>query len=253
VPKRLGLIGFGQFGQLAARHLREHFEVLVADSVDLEADARAVGVQWASLPEAASCPYVVLAVPVQSLAGVLAQASPHAEPGSLYLDVGSVKSLPLELMNEALAADVDIVGTHPLFGPRSAASGLSGHRIVLCPARDTPQARARLDQVEQFLAEKLGLEIILRDAQAHDHEIAETQGLAQFVGRALASMDKSDSPVRTSGYDLLRTVAGTVGEDSWGLFEAIQSLNPYTAAVREELLARLMMLHERLEKEQRRA
>jgi len=30
---------------------------------------------------------------------------------------------------------------------------------------------------------------------------------------------------------------------------AIQSLNPYTAAVREELLARLMMLHERLEGE----
>ena len=34
---------------------------------------------------------------------------------------------------------------------------------------------------------------------------------------------------------------------------AIQSLNPYTAAVREELLARLMMLHGRLEGEYCRA
>ncbi len=43
--KSLGLIGFGQFGQLAAGILKDHFDVLVADPApDAAARAQAIGV-----------------------------------------------------------------------------------------------------------------------------------------------------------------------------------------------------------------
>ncbi len=54
--KRLGLIGLGSFGKLAAHHLREHFEVIATDSVDRSAAAAELGIEWGSDAEAAHTP-----------------------------------------------------------------------------------------------------------------------------------------------------------------------------------------------------
>lgn len=239
--KKLGLIGFGAFGRLAAEHLRDHFDIVAADAVDRSAEAAALGVGWATPEEAAGRPFVLLAVPIQSFRDALEAIRDHVQPGALVVDVGSVKVAALAAMTEVLPEEVEIIGTHPMFGPQSAADGLSGHRIVVCPARTE-----RLDAVRDFLAGRLGLEVHVCDAETHDRQIARTQALAQFVGRALAKLEESDSPVRTPGYDQLRDVADTVGADSWELFTAIQNLNPYAAEMREELLRHLSELQRRL-------
>lgn len=239
--KKLGLIGFGAFGRLVAEHLRNDFDVIVADAVDYAAEAAELGVRWTTLEEAAACPYVLLAVPIQRFRGVLEAIRGHVQPGSLVIDVGSVKVAPIAAMEELLPAEVEIIGTHPMFGPQSAADGLPGHRIVVCPVRTE-----RLDEVRSFLADRLGLEVHICDAETHDRQIARTQALAQFIGRALAELEESRSPVRTPGYDQLRHVAETVGADSWELFAAIQNLNPYSAEVRKELLYHLEELQQRL-------
>ena len=238
--KRLGIIGFGSFGQFAAQHLADHFEVVVADLVDRADRAGELGIGWSSLEEAAGCPYVVFAVPVQSLADAIRAAGPHLQPEALILDVGSVKIEPVRQMVELLPEAVEIIGTHPMFGPQSAADGLDGHRIVMCPVRTT-----RAEQVQAFF-EKLGLEVIVCDAETHDRDIAQTQALAQFVGRALAALDRSESAVRTPGYNHLRNVAETVGEDSWELFTAIQNINPYARDMRSSLMRHMEELQERL-------
>lgn len=239
--KRLGLIGFGSFGQLAAAHLRDHFEVVAADHADRSGAAADLSVEWGSAAEAAACPYVVLAVPVQSVAAALETIRDHLQPGALVIDVASVKSAPVSEMEALLPDHVEILGTHPMFGPQSAVEGLAGHRIVLCPVRTQ-----RLEEVRGFLEETFGLDVYVCDAETHDREIAQTQALAQFVGRALAQLEKSESPVRTPGYNLFREVAETVGEDSWELFEAIQNLNPYAADMRAELMRHLEELQSRL-------
>jgi len=239
--KRLGLIGFGAFGQLAATHLRDHFHIVAADAVDRSEDAADIGVDWGSVEQAAACPYVLLAVPVQSFASLLTTIREHLQPGALVIDVASVKLAPVAAMQAVLPDTVEIIGTHPMFGPQSAATGLAGHRVVVCPVRTQ-----RLDEVQAFLEEELGLDVYVCDAETHDREIAQTQALAQFVGRALAQLEESESPVRTPGYNLFREVAETVGDDSWELFFAIQSLNPYAAGMRDELLGHLQDLQQRL-------
>ena len=240
-PKRLGIVGFGSFGQFAAEHLSAHFDVVVADLLDHVDRARELGVQWGSVEDATTCPYVILAVPVQNLTEAIESIRPHLNPGTLVIDVGSVKLQPLQQMLELLPEEVEILGTHPMFGPQSAVDGLHGHRIVLCPVRT-----ARADQVQRFLEEQLRLEVIVSDAETHDRDIAQTQALAQFVGRALAALDRSDSAIRTPGYEHLREVAETVGEDSWELFSAIQNINPYAREMRDRLMRHLEDVEQRL-------
>ena len=160
------------------------------------------------------------------------------------MDVASVKLATAIAMEQFLPDNVEILATHPMFGPQSAADGLAGHRIVLCPVRTR-----RLESARDFLEGKLGLDVHVCDPETHDREIAQTQALAQFVGRALAQMGKSDSPVRTPGYNRFREVAETVGDDTWELFSAIQNLNPYAAKMRAELLGHLEELQRRLAQE----
>ncbi len=242
--KKLGLIGLGAFGKLAARHLRRHFEVVATDAADRSAEAAALGIGWGSLEDAAGLPFVILAVPVQSFTEVLEGIRGIVRPGALLIDVASVKEVPAREMVRLLPDSVEILGTHPMFGPQSAASGLEGHRVVLCPVRTQ-----RLGAARAFLEEKLGLDVHVCDPETHDRDIAQTQALAQFVGRALAQLDESTSPVRTPGYNQFREVAETVGEDTWELFTAIQNLNPYAAAMRAELLGHLSDLQDRLRRE----
>ncbi len=239
--KKLGLIGLGAFGRLAAEHLRDHFDVVAADVADRSGEAAALKIGWASIEEAAAHPYLLLAVPVQNLAALLVKIRDRVQPGALVVDVGSVKLSPVDAMLHHLPDHAEIVGTHPMFGPQSAAGGLHGHRIVVCPVRTE-----RLDALRAFLEDKLSLDVYVCDAETHDREIAQTQALAQFVGRALAQLEESASPVRTPGYNQFREVAETVGEDTWELFTAIQNLNPYAAEMRAELLDHLGRLQERL-------
>ncbi len=134
-PVSIGLIGFGAFGRLVAAHLGPHADLRVHDPF-VPADAIAeAGAVPATLAEAAACPVVILATPVATLAAVVERIAPHLRPGALVLDVGSVKVRPAEIMRAALPAHVDIVATHPLFGPQSARDGLRGLKIALCPVR----------------------------------------------------------------------------------------------------------------------
>ena len=134
----VGIVGFGAFGRLIARHLRQHF-VLCAHDPALPPgflnDREMHDVMLTSLPAAASCPVVVLATPVSRFEEAVGAISPHLRPGSLVLDVGSVKTIPAEIMRRGLPEQVDIVATHPLFGPQSARNGIKGLKIAVCPIR----------------------------------------------------------------------------------------------------------------------
>ena len=61
---RLGLIGFGAFGRLTARHLAPWFEVIAHDPATTDGEGVAT---LADLATATACPTVILAVPVGTL------------------------------------------------------------------------------------------------------------------------------------------------------------------------------------------
>jgi prephenate dehydrogenase len=229
--KTLGLIGFGQFGQLAALHLKPHYDVIVADAAPrAEATACALGLAFGTVEQAAKCEIVVVAVPVMAMRAVFEQIASHLQAGALVIDVGSVKVLPSQWMLEILPEGVDIVATHPLFGPQSAKTGLAGLRLVVCPIRGD-----RFDCVAQF-GRSLGLTVNVTTPEAHDREMAYVQALTHLIGRSLVNLDIPDEQMKTPSYQHLLELCSLVGGDSFELFAAIQTQNPFAAEIAESFV-----------------
>ncbi|WP_295043603.1 prephenate dehydrogenase [uncultured Paracoccus sp.] len=225
-PETLSIIGFGAFGQLIARHLRPHLALSVCDP-----QTRANDLPPLEPAQAAIADIVVLAVPLSRMAGVLRAIAPHLRPGAVVIDVASVKVEPARLMLDLLPPHVEIVASHPLFGPASAADGLAGHRIAWCPLRG---GRHRL------LAAALrsqGLEVIATTPDQHDRDMAVVQGLTHLIARSLSRLGPLPQRMATRSFAMLVQAAAMVQDDSPELLATILRDNPHAEAVRSRFLA----------------
>lgn len=242
-PPTVGIIGFGAFGQLMARHLRGHCHLYAHDpSLGRRAQGETAGVLLTGLPVVAACQIVILATPVRECEAVIAAIAPYLQPGALVLDVGSVKVLPAEVMQRCLPPDVDILATHPLFGPQSARHGLSGLKIALCPLRGRSWRR-----IAAFLRRVLGLSVIVTTPEAHDREAAMVQGLTHLIAKVLVQMEPLPSRMTTRSFDLLRQAVEMVRHDAPAVFEAIERDNPYAPVIRRRFFDLAAALDARLE------
>jgi len=237
----LGIIGFGQFGQFAANHLRRIVHVTVWDLRDLRKRAAALGVTWGALADAASRELVLLAVPIAEMPACLEAVVPYLKPGALVMDGCSVKVLPVQWMLARVPAEVEVIGMHPLFGPQSGRAGVAGLSVVICPARSH-----RLDLLRRFL-EEMGLVVHLSTPEEHDRAMAQTQALSQYISRGLILADIQDSPLKTPAFELLHRMVGMLKPDSKELFEDMHRFNPFAAEERRKLLEALLRIHRHLE------
>jgi prephenate dehydrogenase len=224
----IGLIGFGAFGRLTARHLRPHFRLCAYDPALRPGPcAEMQDVMLTDLRSAASCPIVILAVPVNRLQESVEAISPNLRPGSLVLDVGSVKMIPAEILRRGLPPHVEIVATHPLFGPQSARDGIHGLKIALCPIRGD-----RGPRVAAFLRKALGLDVVMTTPEAHDQAAATVQGLTHLIAKVLRQMEPLPTRMTTPSFDLLVQAIAMVRDDAPEVFHAIERCNPYSGQVR---------------------
>ncbi len=239
--RKLGIIGFGSFGQFMALHLKEYFEVFVTNRSDKQLEAKEIGVKFTSIENVAEKEIIILSVPVQYLEETLVQIRSIVRPGSLIIDVSSVKVTPIQLMKKYLPKEVEIIGTHPLFGPQSGKKGVEGLNCVLCHENTKSSSRVRY-----FLEETLRLNILERSAETHDKQMAYVQALTHFVGRAVNEMDIPDVDQKTDAYQYLLNIKRNLGKDSWDLFKTIEEQNPFAKQVREHFLKELEKLHSQL-------
>ncbi len=231
--EKLGLIGFGAFGRLTARHLSPWFDILAHDPAATPGVGGGEGVATLTdLTTAAACPTVVLAVPVEALEATLIAIRPHLAPGALVIDVGSVKVKPAQAMDALLPPGVRIVGTHPL-GPQSGKDGIAGLRIAICEVRGGKDAR----RVAAFCRRALGLKVFQVSPEDHDREAATVQGLTHLIARVLMAMEPLPTRMTTASFDRLMQAVDMVRHDSPAVFRAIERDNPFAAEVRERFFA----------------
>ncbi|MFD1342788.1 prephenate dehydrogenase/arogenate dehydrogenase family protein [Litorisediminicola beolgyonensis] len=224
----LGIAGFGAFGQLAARHLGQHFEITAHDpSPSVAASAKRLGVTLTSLRSVARADVILIAAPVSSFETVVGEIAVACRPGALIVDVGSVKTIPSDIMRRRLPSHVDIVATHPLFGPQSAARGIEGLKIAVCPIRGSRHAR-----LAAFLRKALGLTVLISTPEDHDKDAAIVQGLTHLIAKVLLRMGPLPTRMTTKSFDLLSEAVSMVQHDAPEVFEAIEKANPYAETVR---------------------
>lgn len=228
--KTIGIIGFGAFGQLIALYLNPYFRLYAYDpAVGLDNVAGAVCVTLTSMEDAALCDIIILAAPVSNLEPVIKAIAPHLKPGALIMDVGSVKVGPSNIMRKCLPEHVDIVATHPLFGPQSARNGIAGLKIALCPVRGREAYR-----IGAFLRKYLGLDVIMTTPEDHDREAAMVQGLTHLIAKVLVQMEPLPTRMTTKSFDLIMQAVGMVRHDAPEVFHAIESANEFAPQVRRQ-------------------
>ena len=237
----IGLIGYGRFGQLAARFLSRQSNVLVYDVHKIRRRLPGKNLKVESLSVVASQKLVVLAVPISALLSTLREIRPLVSPAALVVDVCSVKLRPVQWMRRILPRHVHILGTHPLFGPDSISRSLRNRKIVLCPVRipDT-----LLQKVIRVLR-KEGMDVSLMNPSSHDRMAAETLLLTQYVGRLVYWTGVREWPRSTVHYEKLLDLVRVAEQDSVELFRDMWIFNPHAGRVAEKLdAARKRLRHE---------
>ena len=229
----IGLVGFGAFGRLIAEHLHPYFPLIAFDPLLVNVGEHDHGhVRFGTVAEVGRSDLVILAVPVGELSSAIAMLRPHLRPGSIVVDVGSVKVRPIAVMQAELPPDVEIVGTHPLFGPQSAKGGIAGRKIALCPVRGRSAPR-----IAAFLRRVLKLEVHIVSAEEHDRQAAIVQGVTHLVAKVLVRMEPLPKRLTTASFDHLMRATDMVRHDAASVFLAIERDNPYAAEVRAQFFS----------------
>jgi len=129
---------------------------------------------------------VLISVPIDITARVIERVGPKMHAGSLLMDITTVKKMPVETMQRCTSAGVEILGSHPLFGPST--KSMQGQTVIFVPSRKG-QLYKRL--YELFVS--TGAKIEFLTAAEHDEIMAVIQGLTHFVlisfGIALKNLD----------------------------------------------------------------
>lgn len=179
--------GAGAMGAWFAQFFSEHdISVRIVDVSDQTAAvAEHLGVDYAMTDvltvdrealraEFAAADVVLVSVPIELTARVIERIGPALPPGSLFMDITSVKRTPVALMERCTAREVEVLGTHPLFGP--SAKSLQGMPVVFVPVRTGP-----LSEKIRALYERNGAKITYFTAAEHDELMAVIQALPHFV------------------------------------------------------------------------
>jgi len=171
------------------------------------------------------CRVVILSVPVESTTGVAARIGPMLPPGSVLMDLTSVKDKPLKAMLENFQGEV--VGLHPLFGP-TAGESTAGLTVAVCPGRGT----AGLRWIEETLRSE-GYRVERIHPEEHDRIMGVVQGanhfmvlaFALFLGRCGVPVGEIENWSTPSFRVILDRIHGLLDQGE-GLFRALLTENP---------------------------
>jgi prephenate dehydrogenase len=239
----VGIIGFGRFGKIFSKHLSSDFEVLVSSRTATIEDIKKNGCIPSSLEKVCACDLIIPCVPISSFESVIKKISPLLKPGSIVMDVCSVKEYPVKIMEKILPDNTQILASHPMFGPDSASESLNKKKIVMCPIRISDESYKTL----KGYFEKKGLLIVESSPDQHDKDIAKTLFLTHLIGRTLIDMQVKEIEIGTDGFKRLFSIIEMVKNDSEQLFLDMAHFNKYSDQVRKELEEKLQGIGKRLE------
>ncbi len=220
---KIGIVGYGRFGALLADLLSNEFQPMVTDKRDLSMLAEASGYEWADLETVMRQETVFLAVPISQMKRLLQEISQLSRPKQLLIDVASVKTRIRDWMIAALPQEVQILNTHPMFGPDSYKRDRD-LRMVFCPTR----IDATIETNWRTTFESWGCRLIDLEVEEHDKLAARSQGITHFVGRVMKGMDIQPTAVDTHGFRQVHHVVEQTCQDTEELFHDLQYYNPYT-------------------------
>lgn len=228
---KIGIVGFGTFGQfLAKRMVQAGHEVIATSRSPYQDVAAQIGVGYFTdandfceeHPEV-----VIMATSILSLEAVLASLPvQRLKRSTLFVDVLSVKEFPKRLLLRELPREVDVLCTHPMFGPDSGKGSWAGLNMQFDRVRiaNKPESQRRCDAFLQFF-EKEGCKMVEMSCEEHDQLAASTQFITHTVGRMLGAMQLQPTPIDTKGFQSLLSLVDNTANDSFDLYYGLFMYN----------------------------
>ncbi len=235
----IGLVGLGRFGKMVYRYLPQgnHLRVYDSDPTKLEGIAEA-----STFQDVVGSQLLILCIPISAIEQTCRDMAPFLKSGQVVLDTCSVKETPLRSLLTLLPSDVEVLGTHPLFGPDSGRQGIAGLKIALCPVRIHPETYG----VIRGYLEAQRLVVIETTPEDHDRCIAQSQAIFHLIARAIKQLGWGGHSVSTPGPTTFYHLVESVQHDTDQLFQDLERENPYAAEYRRQFIERLGLVHEEL-------
>jgi len=240
----IGIIGFGRFGKLLVKYLSKDNKVYVSSRKNNDGEIKKLNGIPASLEEVCKKDIVIPSVPISKFEEILKKIKNLLMHDSLVVDVCSVKEYPVKVMKQVLPNNVQILATHPMFGPDSATTALKGRKIVLCKVRIDKKL---YNTIKKSLRRR-GLIVLETSPAKHDREIAKSLLLTHMIGRSLIDFGANNLEIDSEGYKRLIRILETVRNDSEQLFKDMNNYNKYSKKVRDDFIKSLNKINLRLEK-----
>ncbi len=243
--KRVSIIGFGRFGSVLHRLLKDDFEITLynRNPIHRSRDFTKRTKVTSDLAEVYKSDTVFYAVPIEEFEKVIARHRKYFESRHLLIDVLSVKIHPAKVFTKYLnGTKTEAMLTHPMFGPDSSKEGFRGLPVII---DKFTASRSNYLFWKAFLKKK-GLRIVEMSAKDHDKSVANSQGLSHFIGRLLDAYGLKSAPFDTVGVKKLLEVKEQTRNDTWQLFTNLQQYNPYTKNMRMKLGNKYNRLYNRL-------
>lgn len=227
---------------MAFQYLSRDKEVRVFDSNP----ERVCGLaQATSFEEAVAAQLILLCIPISDMEETCQKMAPLLGAGQIVVDTCSVKRRPIDWMVEHLPASVQILGTHPLFGPDSAKEGMEGLTIALCPVRIRPEVYT---EIREYL-ERLQLIVVEPTPEDHDEQLARGQAVFHLIAQAMKRLEWAGQAISTPGPEAFYRLVETVQHDTDQLFRDMERENPYAAQCRRRFIQEVLALDQELSDE----
>lgn len=230
--KTVSIVGIGRFGLVLYRLLKNDFEVVIYDNGKIDSKKRLLLKDarfTTSLNEIYTSNFTFLSIPISKFEQIIKMHCKYFNKGNVLIDVLSVKSYPKKIFTEYLKnTNIQVLLTHPMFGPDSCKDGINNLPIILDKFRTRSE---NYNYVKEYLLSKK-LKVVEMSADKHDRLAAGSQGLTHYIGRLLEKVHFNETNIDSIGAKKLHEVVEQTTNDTWQLFTDLQVYNPYTKKMR---------------------
>jgi prephenate dehydrogenase len=233
-PSTLMIIGYGRLGQLLTQIFLASSTLaiqIVSSKTAIHSNSR---VSFVELREVKQADLIIPCVPISAFKATIKKIAPFLKSGSTIMDVCSVKVFPTQVMKKYLPKNVQIINSHPMFGPDSYAlnKGLKNLRLVLC---NLTAEKRNYAHIKSFF-KKLGLKIFEFSPEQHDKFLSWSLGYSFLIGKIGQRLNIKETPIDTYDFQVLLQNKLIVSNDSEQLFMDMQTYNPFAKEVQKKFL-----------------
>lgn len=217
------------------------FNVVITgrDKITGKRVSKKIGVDYTNdnINAASKADIVIVSVPIDAMTSIIKEIAGVMKKGSLLMDVTSVKEEPAKAMEDYIPQSVEVLPTHPMFGPRI--RSLDGQVVVL-----TPQKKGEwYNKVYNFL-EKENARVLVTTPKMHDQMMSIVQGLTHFAYISIAAtIERLQVDIKESRkfaspiYNLMVDMIARIVAQNPYLFYSIQTHNRYTKKTHETFIS----------------